>query len=48
MYFVKADHPVLKRVDKWVKHEHLAQFLKTLETLGYENISVDYVEREVD
>ena len=46
MYFVKADHPVLRRIDKWVKPEHLNQFLKTLKKLGYENISVDYVEEE--
>jgi len=47
MYFVKADHPILKRIDKWVKPEDFAEFLATLNRLGYENISADYVEREV-
>ena len=46
MYFVKADHPVLRRIDKWVKPEHLNQFFKFLIKLGYEKISVDYVEGE--
>jgi hypothetical protein len=44
-YFVKADHPILKRIDKFVDGADLGEFLDELSSLGYENISVDTPEQ---
>jgi hypothetical protein len=39
-YLVKADHPILKRIDKIVYTGELSMFIMTLETMNYENIEI--------
>lgn len=40
-YFVKADHPILKRIDKFVAAKDLGAFVRYLSNFGYENISIE-------
>ena len=40
-YFVKADHPILQRIDKFVDAKDLGAFIGYLTNLGYENISIE-------
>ena len=40
-YFVKADHPVLRRIDEFVDAGDLGEFVAELSDAGYENISID-------
>ena len=42
-YFVKADHPILKRIDEFVDAGDLGDFVAELSELGYENISIDTI-----
>lgn len=42
-YFVKADHPVLRRIDEFVEAGDLGDFVAELSALGYENISIDSI-----
>ena len=42
-YFVKADHPVLKRIDDFVPAGELGKFVAELTDAGYENISIDTI-----
>ena len=39
-YLVRADHPILKRIDKTVYSGELSMFIMTLETMNYENIKI--------
>lgn len=40
-YFVKADHPTLRRIDRCIEAKDLGSFVKRLTNFGYENISVE-------
>ena len=44
-YFVKADHPILRRIDEFVEAGDLEKFVADLTAAGYENISIDTIIR---
>lgn len=39
-WMVQADHPTLRRIDKFVYTGELSMFIMTLETMNYENIRI--------
>ena len=40
-YLVKANHPILKRIDEFIDAKDLFEFVAELSDLGYENIFID-------